>query len=70
MALRAKLAFTCFTLFMFLTSIYLTPSSAQPKWATPAQVEGPYYPRIKPKEVDADLLDFQGRGCQMESLSN
>jgi len=62
MPLRVKLAFTCSTLFMFLASTYLTPSFAQSKWATPAQVEGPYYPRNKPKEVDADLLDFQGRG--------
>ena len=62
MALRVKLAFTCLTLFVFLASIHLTPGLAQSKWSTPAQVEGPYYPRTKPKEVDSNLLDFLGRG--------
>ena len=62
MTLRVKLAFTYSILVLFLASIYLTPGFAQSKWATPAQVEGPYYPRIKPKEVDANLLDFQGLG--------
>ena len=38
------------------------PGLAQSKWSTPAQVEGPYYPRTKPKEVDSNLLDFLGRG--------
>ena len=62
MTLRVKLAFTYSILVLFLASIYLIPGFAQSKWATPAQVEGPYYPRIKPKEVDANLLDFQGLG--------
>ena len=60
MALRVKLAFKCLTLFAFLAPIHLTPGLAQSKWSTPAQVEGPYYPRTKPKEVDSNLLDFLG----------
>ncbi len=30
--------------------------SAQSKWATPAQIEGPYYPKTKPEEIDSNLL--------------
>ena len=62
MALRAKLVFTCLTSFVFLASIYQNPGLARSKWSTPAQVEGPYYPQTKPKEVDSNLLDFLGRG--------
>ena len=50
------------TSFVFLASISSNPGLAQSKWSTPAQVEGPYYPRTKPKEVDSNLLDFLGRG--------
>ena len=37
-------------------------SSAQSKWATPAQIEGPYYPKLKPEEIDSNLLTVSDGG--------
>ena len=70
MALRVKLASKCLTLFAFLAPIHLTPGLAQSKWSTPAQVEGPYYPRTKPKEVDSNLLDFLGARVEIWQNDN
>ena len=36
--------------------MFVQPSLADRVWATPAQVEGPYYPKVKPKEKDWNLL--------------
>ena len=39
-----------------MSIIVTQPSWAEERWATPAQVEGPYYPRPIPEEKDWDLL--------------
>ena len=41
---------------LFLCAAFAQPSLADRPWATPAQVEGPYYPKVKPKEKDWNLL--------------
>ena len=45
-----------FAVVLLVSSVYITPSFSQSKWATPAQVEGPYYPRITPKEIDSAVI--------------
>jgi len=59
---KLKLVCKYVAVVQILSSIYVTPAFSQSKWATPAQVEGPYYPRIKPKEIDSNLLEFEGKG--------
>ena len=61
---KLKLVCKYVAVVLLVNSIYVTPSFSQSKWATPAQVEGPYYPRPKPKEIDSNLLEFEGRDCQ------
>ena len=39
-----------------MSIIVTQPSWAEELWATPAQVEGPYYPRPIPEERDWNLL--------------
>ena len=41
---------------LLLSILLVQPSLADRLWATPAQVEGPYYPKVKPKEKDWNLL--------------
>jgi len=36
--------------------VFAQPGLAERPWATPAQVEGPYYPRSKPAEKDWNLI--------------
>ena len=42
---------------LFLCLLFAQPSLADRLWATPAQVEGPYYPAVEPKEKDWNLLE-------------
>ena len=41
---------------LLLSILFVPPSLADRLWTTPAQVEGPYYPKVKPKEKDWNLL--------------
>lgn len=50
----------CLLSAMLSLSVVDNKGIAQSKWVTPAQVEGPYYPRIKPKEIDSNLLKVRG----------
>jgi protocatechuate 3,4-dioxygenase beta subunit len=50
-------------------ALWLSKSNAQRKLlATPAQPEGPFYPREFPKETDADLLHYSGATAKGKAL--
>src|SRR5258706_228976 len=43
-----------------------TPALADDLPATPRMTEGPFYPRRFPKDIDADLIHFEGRAREAE----
>ena len=42
-------------------ALLLVPRIAVAQAATPAQTEGPFYPKVLPSDRDADLVTFNGR---------